>query len=103
MLAQYPYLSVIIGIGIGYLFWSMVAGAYEGDKIERSFRIALGDYYLHVHHWLWSASVLIALFVIEVYNGVVYGALLGSVVQGLQYRDWYWVYYHKDAYQFVHR
>jgi hypothetical protein len=43
---------IFVGIIIGFLFWKLIAGKHEGDKIERSFRFSVKNYYIHIHHWI---------------------------------------------------
>ncbi len=81
---------------VGFVFWSLVSGKYEGDKIHRSFRPKIGAYRLHIHHWITALVIVVILLVLHYYNAYIYGFLLGSVVQGLTYKDRFLVYY-KDA------
>jgi hypothetical protein len=96
------YLSLLFGILLGFIFWKLFAGKYEGDKIEKSFRFLVGNYYIHIHHWLWCAILLLVLFFISFYNSFIYGLLLGSIVQGLIYRDRFYIIYNKDKFNEIY-
>ena len=93
------YLLFILGAILAFLFWKTFAGKYEGDRPERSCRLLVGNYYLHLHHWLWSLILLIVILILQVEYYILHGLLAGSVIQGLTYRDWYYVIYHKDVYE----
>jgi uncharacterized membrane protein SpoIIM required for sporulation len=71
--------------GVG--FWNYISGRFEGDRLERSLRIPVGRYYLHVHHWLYCLGLMALFYASDVTGPAVYGFLSGSVVQGLTYRD----------------
>jgi Ni/Fe-hydrogenase subunit HybB-like protein len=90
------YPSLLFGILLGFMFWKLFAGKYEGDKIEKSFRFLVGNYYIHIHHWIWCLIILFVLIILNFYNSFLYGVLFGSIIQGLGYRDWYYVFYRKD-------
>ncbi|NMB92296.1 MAG: hypothetical protein GYA31_01575 [Parcubacteria group bacterium] len=89
-------LLLFLGIIIGFLFWKIFAGKYEGDRLERSLRFLIKNYYIHLHHWLWSVILLVILFSLHIKIPFLYGILIGSIIQGLTYKDWYVIVYHKD-------
>lgn len=88
-----------VGGILGFLFWKFFAGKYEGDRPQRSFRFLVRNYWIHIHHWVWCAIFLIVLYISDIRNLFLYGVLVGSIIQGLTYRDWFLVIYHKDNYQ----
>ncbi len=77
----------------GIVFWNGFAGRYEGDRLEHSLRIPVGRFYVHVHHWLYCLGIMAAFFALGLAGPGTCGFLVGSVVQGLTYRDWYLVVY----------
>lgn len=81
---------------IGILFWNAIAGKFEGDRLERSLRIPLGRYCLHLHHWVYCLGLIALLYCADSTGPYACGFLAGSVLQGLTYRDWYLVLYEKD-------
>jgi hypothetical protein len=88
-------LLFLIAVAAGVLFWTAIAGKFEGDRPERSLRIPIGAYYLHVHHWLYCLGAMAALSYAGVSGPFTIGFLAGSTVQGLTYRDWYLLFYAK--------
>ena len=92
----------IIGIIIGFLFCKLIAGKYEGDKIKRSFRFSIKNYYIHIHHWIWCSVLLVVFLVIGFQNQFMLGLLLGSIVQGMFYRDRFVIFYKKDKFKQIY-
>jgi uncharacterized membrane protein len=95
-------LFLILGIIIGFLFWKIFAGKKEGDKLERSFRFLIGNYWIHIHHWISCLALLILCLFLNIYNSFFYGILLGSILQGLTYRDWHVIIYHKKRFHAIY-
>ena len=91
-----PLTVFLAAVAAGILFWTSVSGRYEGDRLERSLRLPLGSRYLHVHYWLYCAVLLVLLHLAGFSNPSACGFLIGSVVQGLTYRDWSLLYYEKS-------
>ena len=81
---------------VGILFWNGIAGRFEGDRLERSLRIPVGGYYIHVHHWLYCLGLMVCLYCCDVQAALAHGFLSGSIVHGLSYRDWYLVLYRRS-------
>ena len=92
----------ILSVVVGFLFWKLVAGEKEGDKFERSFRFLTGDYYFHIHHWIWCLLLLIIFLVIGFRGELILGLLFGSIIQGLLYRDRFVVFYRKDKFEEIY-
>jgi hypothetical protein len=88
-------LIFVVSLLGGVLFWNVIAGRFEGDRLERSLRIPLGCYYLHVHHWLYCLCAMGGLCLLGIHHPWTYGLLCGSVMQGFTYRDWYLLLYRK--------
>ncbi|HEY3380587.1 MAG TPA: hypothetical protein VGK32_02405 [Vicinamibacterales bacterium] len=86
----------VAGGAAGVVFWNAIAGRFEGDRLERSLRIPVGRYYLHVHHWLYCLGIMALLYSCGVAGPGLCGFLSGSVAQGLTYRDWYLLVYDRD-------
>jgi len=93
---------ITIGIILGFLFWKIVAGKHEGEKIERSFRFLVKGYYLHIHHWIWCTLLLLYLLITSNDNLFMFGLLIGSIIQGLQYRDRFIILYKKDRFTTIY-
>jgi len=86
-------ISLQLGLGIilGYFTIRFLAGKQTGRQgMIKSFTFQIGDYKLHLHHWLYSLIVLIfVLFFDFYYSQFVYGFLGGWVIQGIfSYKDW---------------
>ncbi len=81
---------------MGFLFWKLVSGKHEGDKIEHSIRFMVKGYYIHIHHWVWCSLLLILAVLISFHNQLIIGFLVGSIIQGLLYRDRFTIVYKKE-------
>lgn len=72
-----------MGFIIAYIF----SGKKEGKKprliLERN------KYNYHIHHWIIFSAILIILLIVKYYNDIIYGIIIGIIVQGLTYRDFY--------------
>jgi len=74
---------------------------YSGNKTEKqgrfkSLKFSLKKYYIHLHHgFIWSI-ILLLFYIIDFYNSLIYGFLIGLIVQGLTYNDFYKFYYKKN-------
>ena len=87
--------QLLTGGIIGFFFWKIFAGKHEGDKIERSLRFRVKGKWVHIHHWLWCLVILIVLSLLGIKILFLNGILIGSMAQGLTYRDWYRVVYRR--------
>lgn len=87
-----------LGILAGFIFWKIVSGKQEGDKIEKSFRFIVRGYYIHIHHWIWCSLLLVILILLKYNNPFVLGFLIGSIAQGLMYKDRFLVFYKKERF-----
>jgi hypothetical protein len=85
----------LLGGTAGVAFWNTIAGRFEGDRLERSLRIPVGRYYLHVHHWFYCLGLLGFFYSYDAAGPGAFGFLAGSILQGLTYRDWYLLVYEK--------
>ena len=85
---------IFLGGIIGFFIAKIFAGKKEGEKgLIGSIKFSIGQYTVHLHHWIIATLVLIFLFSIGVYNNFIYGLLFGIIVQGLCYRDFYKIIY----------
>ena len=87
---------------LGYFIQKLISGKYEGDKIERSLRLSTGKYYLHIHHWIYYFLIIIILYVINFYNPIIYGLIIGGIIQGLTYRDRFVIIYRKKDFKKIY-
>lgn len=86
---------LIVSIIIGFLFSKIFSGKHEGDKIEKSLRLSIKNYYIHIHHWIWCSILLIIILIINLKNEFIIGLLIGSIIQGLSYKDRFLIIYPK--------
>ena len=97
------YISLFtISAAIAHIFWDLVAGKYEGDKINRSLRFRLGNYWIHIHHWLYSAIILLVLLTLGLFNPILIGLSAGSIIQGLRYKDRFIICYHRKNFEKIY-
>ncbi|HIH10877.1 TPA: hypothetical protein HA241_01690 [Candidatus Woesearchaeota archaeon] len=81
---------LFLGIGAGFAVAYFLSGKSEGQQgIVKSLLIPLGSYSIHLHHWLIALVMLIILFSLKIYNPFLHGFLLGLILQGLTYHDFY--------------
>ena len=90
---------LIIFVFIGFLLAKLLDGKREREReqgIVKSLKFKLNNYIIHIHHWLCALIILLILFFINYFNEAVYGFLIGLIIQGLTYRDFYQIIYRKD-------
>ena len=93
MLAFFLFL---LGIMIGFLVSLFFSGKEEGKKGRLpSWKFSFKSYTVHLHHWFLISLLLIGLWFIDVTNPLIFGLLVGSITQGLTYRDFYKIIYKK--------
>ena len=85
--------KLLAGIIIAYIFWQSFAGAKEGERIERSLRPIIFGYRIHIHHWIWCAVLLAGFLYSSDTSYFTIGLLVGSILQGLSYRDRFVIIY----------
>ena len=92
-----PVLIGIISFYISGLFLlGIIAGyvvmQYFSGKVK-SIRFSVGNYRIHLHHWLYSALFLATIFISGVYDLLpvfVLGIWSGFIFQGIYcYNDWH--------------
>jgi cytochrome bd-type quinol oxidase subunit 2 len=95
-------IQFLLSSAAGFLFWKVFSGKHEGDRIERSIRPKIGQYRLHIHHWLWCATLLAIFLVCKFYHPIVLGILVGSIIQGLSYRDRFIIIYRDKDFERIY-
>jgi len=98
-------IAFLSGTPIGYFTGSFFSGNSTGQQGRiNSFILNLGDWQLHLHHWIMFSLVLIfyLVFLRKKYNfnpTIFYlsmGVLTGLILQGiLVYEDWYRILFKK--------
>jgi hypothetical protein len=87
---------LVPAIALGYFVAKFFAGKKTGQQGRiRSVILNIGRYKMHLHHWLFSAIILIVLASFRIYHDVVYGLLIGMMIQGWTYGDFYKIVYKK--------
>jgi len=92
----------ILSVVLGFLTWKYISSTKEGDKINRAFRFLIGDHYIHIHYWIWCFLLLVFFLSIGFYSHFILGLLIGSIIQGLLYRDRFIIYYRKDKFDEIY-
>ncbi len=93
----------VLGIFVGYFFWKFFAGKKEGDKKERSIIFCIGEYSFHIHHWIFSLVLLVVFFVLDITSSLLFGILIGSIIQGLSYKDRFLFFYKTRDYEKIYK
>ncbi len=86
-------ISLQLGLGIilGYFTARFLAGKQVGQQGRiKSLTFQIGDYKLHLHHWLLSLGGLTFVFFFNlVHLHFFYGFIGGWIIQGIfSYKDW---------------
>lgn len=86
-------ISLQLGLGIilGYFTARLLAGKQTGQQGRiKSLAFQIGNYKLHLHHWLLSLGVLVFAFFFNLFHfHFFYGFIGGWIVQGVfSYKDW---------------
>ena len=88
---------LILGIIIGFLVAKICCGKKAGDPGLFRLRFNLKKYIVHLHHWLLASIGLIILILLNFYNNIIYGILIGLIIQGLTYKDFYKIIYSEQS------
>ena len=79
---------------VGYALVSYTSGKSEGVQGRiRSLIIPVGQKRIHIHHWMWSLAIVAVLISVQFWHPIVYGFLLGIMLQGFSYKDFYKIIY----------
>lgn len=89
----------ILGFAVSFLLFFLLAGRHACDHPGRSIVFSLGQYRLHLHHWMIGLTVLVVLFFLGTHDLFIKGLLCGMVAQGLTYPDRFVIFYRKDQYE----
>ncbi len=87
-------LMIFIGASFGYFVSWFFSGKETGKQGRfKSLIIKTENYEIWLHHWFLSAIALTLLIFLDWYNGLIYGFLIGLIVQGLTYKNFYRIVY----------
>lgn len=93
---KYEYLHRFLGMVIGFFAAKLLSGKKEGKQGRlKSLKFNIKEYTIHFHHWFIATLILIILILLNFYNDIIYGILIGLIIQGLTYKDFYKVIYFK--------
>jgi len=87
-------MNLLIGIIIGFIISEIISGRTPGKtRFFRSWKIFYKDRIVHIHHWMWSLTLLLILLLLEFNNLFILGIILGICIQGLTYKNFYKIIY----------
>ena len=87
---------ITLGIVIGYLIAKFFSGKKVGEQGRlKSLKFDVKKYTIHLHHWFIASIIFILLVALKFYNDLIYGILIGLIIQGLTYSDFYKIVYRK--------
>lgn len=90
------FIILIVGIIIGFLIAKFFAGKKEGEQGRlKSIKFDINKLTIHLHHWLIGLAILALLMSLKFYNDLVYGLVIGIIIQGLTYKDFYKIIYRR--------
>ncbi len=76
-----------MGFAIGFLIAWIFSGKKEGEKPRLILQTKKYNY--HLHHWMIFLLILIILIAMGYRNEFIYGLVIGIIIQGLTYKDFY--------------
>jgi len=90
-------ITITIGIIFGFILAMLLAGKKLGHKglISSLIHFTTKKYHVHIHYWILSIIAILALAFLGYYHAIIYGVLLGIMLQGLSYKDFYQVFHRK--------
>ena len=89
-------LLLVLGIVIGFFVAKLDSGKKEGKEGSiRALKFKINKYTIHLHHWFIASLIIILLISLNFYNDFIYGILIGLIIQGLTYKDFYKLIYSK--------
>ena len=88
-------LLLAVGFLLGYIISAIFSGQTEGEEglLPSNLIFQVGDYFIHLHHWIFSSIVIIWFALRKYSNLFVYGILTGITLQGLMYTDFLKIIY----------
>ena len=89
----------LLGFIVSYQLYSKYGAVKTGDP---AFGMLKFKDWIHIHHWLWSSILIAVLFFLNIRDLLLYGFLIGSIIQGLTYKDWYIIIYRKDKFHEIY-
>jgi hypothetical protein len=89
-------LPLILTAIAGFVLAGLIGEAEGRPARVKSIRIKVRDYTVHVHHWLYASMAFFALPSSTGHRTVIEAFLVGVIVHGLTYRDFYKVVYKEN-------
>lgn len=91
-------IKFLIGFIIGYFIAHFVSGKNEGDQGKfKSIILFVGKNKIHIHHWIIAFVIIVFCMILPFQvNSLIYGLLLGIMLQGLKYSDRFKIIYKEN-------
>lgn len=84
----------IVSTILGFLTAKFCAGRSSGKQGRfKSLIFRIRKYKIHIHHWFFSVIILLVLVAADFYQPLIYGILIGIIIQGLTYKNFYKIVY----------
>jgi len=94
-------LIFIICAIIGYVVAKLTSGPSEGVTGKwPSLRFSIGEYTIWLHHWFYLSMVIIILIFFRISYAWLYGLFFGAIIQGLGYKDFYYLFFKTKNYPY---
>lgn len=85
---------LIVSAAVGYWVAKFFAGKDENTQGRLpSIIFHVQGYTVHIHHWVWGSLILVLLLAVQFRSAMVYGLLIGIILQGLGYRNRFQIIY----------
>ena len=89
---------IVLWIVIGFFVAKLLSGKKEGKQgLLKSLKFDVKKHTIHFHHWFIAILVLIVLILLNFYNDILYGIIIGLIIQGVTYKDFYKLIYSKKV------
>ena len=83
------YFTLLIGMVLGLVIFEILSGEKEGRIGIFILLMKTKHHTYHLHHWIISLVVLLILVTLNYHNYFIYGFLIGALIQGIKYHDFY--------------
>ena len=93
----------IISFIIAFSLSSHISGEYEGHKKENGLFFHVGEYNVHIHHFIWTGALLFLVIYFKINNLIIIGILVGFTLQGLTYRDRFIIVYKTKDFEKIYK
>ena len=94
-------LRFFISAVLAFFVAKFTSGKKEGLRGRLpSVKFTFKRYTLWLHHWIFYFLGFVVLVALENREPIWYGICVGAIIQGLTYKDWWYIFFKTDSYPF---